>query len=105
MNPIYKHNCKNCIFLGTHEYIGATYDLYYHEKDIGSVIVRFGNDNSDFVTGINIIKNIKGPKYKLHPIREALRRIADIKVTENITVRKFYESRLNSILKHKIIYK
>lgn len=60
--PMYKHDCKECIFLGN--YIGGVftdstemdiYDLYYHASQ-KTVVARYGNEPDEYQSGMNFAR-------------------------------------------------
>ena len=89
-NPIYKHNCKQCVYLGHHistafkwkKHWATIYDLYFCSKSpIGAtVIARYGNDGSAYYSGLpaaveQVMLAQKGNKdAQKHPLRIALLR-------------------------------
>lgn len=46
--PKFVHDCEACVYLGEHE--GE--DLYYCAKSIQTVIARYGNEGSDYMSGM-----------------------------------------------------
>lgn len=46
--PQYTHDCNNCIFLGQYE----NFDLYYCNITNETVIARYGNEGSEYMSGI-----------------------------------------------------
>lgn len=53
-NPIYVHNCENCIFLGNHsDENNLKVDLYFCKQVYKyTIISRYGNEVHDYVSGI-----------------------------------------------------
>lgn len=61
-HPTYKHDCKNCTFLGTVEasYLGAsaveTYDLYIcvhaQKPCLSSIVARYNDDGSEYISSL-----------------------------------------------------
>ncbi len=51
MDPIYKHDCKACVYLGEYR----AHDLYYcnpHGVSAVVVVARFSDNPADFVSGV-----------------------------------------------------
>jgi len=49
--PLYKHNCDCCVYLGQHtseEWGEGDVDLYYHGKRRSKVIYRFSNEENEY---------------------------------------------------------
>ena len=48
--PLYEHDCKDCIFLGTFE----NADLYFctQGNTIKTIIARFGNEGPSYISGL-----------------------------------------------------
>lgn len=59
-SPSYKSNedyCSSCRFLGGYLYDGDVFDLYFCSdglEDSATVIARFGEDGSDYVSGLDL---------------------------------------------------
>lgn len=52
-HPVHKHDCDTCIFLGTKESNGRTYDYYKTSptcNPVTSIIARYGNDERDYTS-------------------------------------------------------
>ena len=59
--PRFKHDCINCIFLGTstlenvNSHITEVYDLYFHRGIVWlTVVARFGDNPEDYLSGLGI---------------------------------------------------
>lgn len=55
MKPVYAHHCQRCVYLGTHIYQSAKYDLYYDpqpESVFPTVLARHGNDTWEYESGL-----------------------------------------------------
>jgi hypothetical protein len=54
--PKFKHDCKECQFLGSASDGWNNYDLYYcnptKRKYAGTLIARFGDDGPDYCSGM-----------------------------------------------------
>ena len=54
MKPKFKHDCKNCQFLGTHE----EHDLYYCHGSMPTVIARWSDYGPDYSSGLSFVNYI-----------------------------------------------
>lgn len=56
MKSTYKHDCKRCTFLGTHEEIAGYLhaDLYFCNQlhKLPTVIARYSDEGSDYTSGL-----------------------------------------------------
>jgi hypothetical protein len=52
--PRYKHDCKNCVFLGLYQENNTIYDLYVCAagKNISTVVARYSSDGPDYFSGL-----------------------------------------------------
>jgi hypothetical protein len=52
--PIYRHNCSRCQFLGSAEFEDRVYDLYYCRQGhlFPTVIARGSSDSHDYTSGM-----------------------------------------------------
>ncbi len=48
-NPRFEHDCDECVFL---KRFGDA-DLYFHPGSLESVIARFSDEPSDYISGLN----------------------------------------------------
>jgi len=57
-SPKYKHDCENCIYLGSLEEENIIYDLYIcpNGKAISTVIARFSSNGPDYYSGLIFAK-------------------------------------------------
>jgi hypothetical protein len=53
-SPLYRHNCSRCVFLGTTEFDGANYDLYYCAQGhlFPTIIARGSSDPHNYASGM-----------------------------------------------------
>jgi len=55
--PIYAHDCQNCIYLGVYNLKEngkkIPHDLYYCHSERPTVIARYGNNGEEYQSGIN----------------------------------------------------
>lgn len=56
-----------CVFVGSYEYEGTVFDLYYKLKYEMTVIARYGNDGSEYTSGLCFAD-------KTNPLKEAKKR-------------------------------
>ena len=54
-DPIYKHDCDVCIYLGSYQLVGV-YDLYLCEAG-KTVIARWGSEGYQYDSGFALIPN------------------------------------------------
>ena len=47
--PLYRHDCKDCIYLGSDEIRDYYFCVEHSVSDAGSLIIRLGNQPSDFL--------------------------------------------------------
>ncbi len=54
--PLYRHTCGRCVFLGTAEYDGRDYDLYFCKQGhmFPTVIARGSSDAHDYTSGMSL---------------------------------------------------
>jgi len=61
MTKRFKHDCWNCLFIGTAVHKDVRYDMYVCTHDgctIDSVVARYGDDGPDYISGLdNIASN------------------------------------------------
>ena len=77
--PKYKHDCSNCIFLGsfTTEKVSYKniYDLYYHPNEepvFRSLVARYGSEGGNYLSGM--IFGVYDREDLTSPLGEAWRR-------------------------------
>jgi hypothetical protein len=86
--PVYKHDCSACIFLGTYRHDGTRYDLYYCNKGIPTVIARYGIEEK-YMSGIQFgLSDIMSNNVNMSPLGKALqlaykKDLIKIKITSN----------------------
>jgi hypothetical protein len=57
----YKHDCQACLFLGSYEEC----DLYFCNQagcGVSTVIARFGNGGHEYMSGLNVARNVRFPR-------------------------------------------
>lgn len=56
--PIYIHDCDHCTFLGTVEFEGREFDLYFCKQGhfVPTVIARGSSQPHDYTSGIQLAK-------------------------------------------------
>jgi hypothetical protein len=54
--PLYEHDCTHCTFLGTGEYAGRAFDLYFCNQGhlLPTVIARASSDPHDYSSGLQL---------------------------------------------------
>lgn len=77
--PMFRHDCKHCIYLGTVQYEGNHFDLYVHpgEKPMDvyeTVIGRWSSHGPDYKSGISFGQTAIERGEERHPLAVALRR-------------------------------
>ena len=66
LEPLFDHDCKDCVFLGTHEGM----DLYVcPQRGMPTLIARHSSDGPDYTSGINL-----GAKRRIPYMAEAFDR-------------------------------
>lgn len=52
VKPIYKHDCRSCVFLGRYvDCYGEKFDLYFCDTAVKTVIARYSDDGPDYCSG------------------------------------------------------
>lgn len=54
--PLYEHDCNNCVFLGKYTEDNHVYDLYFCNNEPTTVIARYSNIGSDYISGLAFAK-------------------------------------------------
>lgn len=57
--PVYVHDCKQCVYLGNYEHHGVFFDLYvcsHKDKIIDTLVARHGNEGPEYCSGVVFIK-------------------------------------------------
>jgi len=68
MKAKYKHDCKECKFLGQYEFKSEIYDLYFCEQDgLPTIIARYGDDGPEYISGLSFAD-------RFEPLKEARER-------------------------------
>jgi len=70
--PFYKHDCSNCIFLGSYRYDKTDYDLYYCSNE-PTIIARYG-ENGEYLSGITFGLGDLTENHSNSPLAVALKR-------------------------------
>ena len=82
--PIFKHDCDECIFLGRYvKSDGRCYDLYFHVREtlgMSESLGRYGDDGPDYISEyVSVVFHLP----ELHErtmLAEALKRAIDMKI-------------------------
>lgn len=67
-HPMYEHDCTSCEYLGTYSE-GGDYDLYVHVDGHPTVIARFGDEGSEYLSGLAAV----GGHHAIQSLWEAMR--------------------------------
>ena len=77
--PTHEHDCTTCQYLGSYEYKGATYDLYFCNSQglskTPTVIARYGEDG-DYLSGMRFARSAVQDGDLSYPLAEAYMRSA-----------------------------
>lgn len=72
-NPIYDHDCSQCVYLGSHFTDNTLYDLYFCSQALNhpTVIARYSNEDSGYMSSLHIARILDKEGDYQHPLAVA----------------------------------
>ncbi len=88
-SPLYKHDCSQCEFLGSHRFMEDDYDLYFCLRDgFPTLLARWSDDGPDYLSGFSFGEHMALSDERdeqQHPMAEAYFRYKARKEQKGVT--------------------